>query len=214
VLACQRVAEPEVVQECLSDVAEQHARADREASLALCPTITNKKWQDQCVFGIALALTPVDPEYAFELCDEAGQWLDFCRHDVNGEIAQVDLSSAMAHCQAEEGDLLRRKSCWHGIGKYVGRIDVEAAFSACQEVPLGPQDLYRENCMHGVGWAGAEGSGGDFASECTRAGLQRDSCLLGVAYNLRRFDPVRGMKICASVGRADLRGKCQDWVGG
>jgi hypothetical protein len=214
VLACGQIGEQEMTYECLSDVGEQHALVDRGTALALCETIGKRKWRDQCVFGIALTLQPGDPVYAFRLCDQSGQWLDYCRHDVNGQIAETDLPHAMANCAAEEGDLLRRKSCWHGIGKYVGRIDTDQGFAACQQVPLGPQDLYRENCVHGVGWAGAEQLNAAFVSECDKAGNQRDSCLLGVAYNMKRLNPEEGLQICAKVGRGDLRQKCNQWVGG
>lgn len=211
-LACARMGREEGRQECISDVAERHARTDREAALALCPTIGRKKWRDQCVFGIALAFAKTEPEWAFRRCDQAGQWRDFCRHDVNGEIAQVDLDLALAHCAAEEGDLLRRKSCWHGIGKYLAREDVERAFAACARVPEGPQGLYRENCVHGLGWGASEAAGAGFLPSCERAGPQRDSCRLGVAYNLVRFDPGAAAEICAGVARADLREDCLRFV--
>jgi hypothetical protein len=210
-LACAELA-GEARDECTSDVAELHARTDRAAALALCPGIATPKWRDQCVFGVALALSRVDPAAAFRLCDDAGRWTDFCRHDVNGEIAQVDAALAFAHCAAEEGDLLRRKSCWHGIGKYIARVDVAGAFHRCATVPLGPDGLYRENCFHGLGWGAAETAGRDFAARCAEAGPQRDSCVLGVAYNLRRFDPAGAVSLCESVAREDLQAQCNRFV--
>ena len=211
--ACQAIAEPDTRLECQSDVAEGYARVDRDAALAVCPAIDKKKWRDQCVFGIALAWSTQDSPWAFRLCDQAGKWRDFCRHDVNGEIAQVDVDLALAHCAAEEGDLLRRKSCWHGIGKYLARVDVDGAFAACARVPEGPQGLYRENCVHGLGWGASEGAGAAFLPTCARAGPQEDSCRLGVAYNLVRFDAAQALEICASVQRTDLRAQCQAFVG-
>jgi hypothetical protein len=68
--------------------------------------------------------------------------------------------------------------------------------------------------VHGVGWAGAEQLNADFVAECDKAGAQRDSCLLGVAYNLKRLNPADGLQVCAMAGRADLREKCNLWVGG
>ena len=205
---CMQIQEEDTMWECLSDIAEVYAPFDREASLALCPSIQKKKWRDQCVFGIALALSTIDSPWAFRTCDKAGKWRDFCRHDVNGEIAVVDVDLALEHCHAEEGDLLRRKTCWHGIGKYIARVDVDAAFQACARVPLGPKNLYRENCIHGLGWGASEKQGSDFASSCHRAGAQKDSCLLGVAYNLRRFDPQEGIRLCDRVVREDLKAQC------
>lgn len=210
--ACQKIKESDMKWECMSDIAEQYAPFDRNASLDLCPTIQKKKWRDQCVFGIALALSTVDSPWAFRTCDKAGKWRDFCRHDVNGEIAVVNVDLALEHCGKEEGDLLRRKTCWHGIGKYIARVDVDAAFSACERVPLGPDNLYRENCYHGLGWGASEKAGGAFADRCDRSGEQQDSCILGVAYNLRRFAPKEGLNLCGTVQRNDLRTQCEDFL--
>lgn len=208
ILACEKIQAKRIQNECLADVAEQYATTDREAALAVCPTIKNGKWRDQCVFGVALALRPIDPDGALALCYESGRWVDYCRHDVNGEIAQVDLDHALRNCNRLEGDILRQKTCYHGIGKYVGRISTEEGFAACQRVDLGPQNLFRENCVHGVGWAGAEQMAEKFAADCSRAGDQQDSCLLGVAYNLKRHKPLVGIEICDSVERNDLRSDC------
>ena len=87
---------------------------------------------------------------ASKLCSESGQWRDFCRHDVNGEIAVVNPELALEHCAAEEGDLLMRKSCWHGIGKYIARVDVQKTYAACDQVPPGPEQLYRGNAFMGL----------------------------------------------------------------
>jgi hypothetical protein len=210
--ACQAVAERDTRMECTADVAELYASHDREAALEVCPTIPRKKWADQCVFGIALALSTTDPDWAFRICDQAGMWRDFCRHDVNGEISVIDDEQARTNCAREEGDLLTRKTCWHGIGKYIARVDVDQAFSACEKVPPGPRNLYRENCFHGLGWGAAETAGADFASACRRAGDQTESCKLGVAYLLRRLEPERALSICSSVTRRDLQERCNVYV--
>ena len=210
--ACQKITEADMKWECMSDIAEQYAPFDRHASLELCPSIQKKKWRDQCVFGIALALSTIDSPWAFRTCDKAGKWRDFCRHDVNGEIAVVNVDLALSHCGKEEGDLLRRKTCWHGIGKYIARVDVNDAFAACERVPLGPDNLYRENCYHGLGWGASEKAGGAFADQCERSGEQKDSCILGVAYNLRRFAPQEGLNLCGTVQRDDLKQQCEDFL--
>jgi len=207
--ACAELSEGAGRAECQADVAEGYARFDRDAALGVCPTILRRKWRDQCVFGIALAWATTDSEWAFRLCDQAGQWHDFCRHDVNGEISQIDVDLALTHCAEEEGDLLRRKSCWHGIGKYVARQDVDAAFAACARVPEG---LYRENCMHGLGWGASESQGAAFLPSCERAGPLADSCRLGVAYELSRVDPTGAADICPQVGRPELRAQCQRFI--
>jgi hypothetical protein len=209
VKACGSIRSSRTRQECLADTAELHAPTSRARALALCPTIAHKKWRDQCVFGIALAVVGKDPQEAFTLCDQAGMWRDFCRHDVNGEIAVVSLTQALEHCASEQGGLLTRKSCWHGIGKYIARVDVPRALDACQQVPQG---LYRENCVHGLGWGAAEKGGVAFAMRCGMAGPEADSCRLGVAYNHRRFDKAAAEEVCTTVRRPDLRSQCQAFV--
>lgn len=206
--ACDILSDDVLQAECHADVAELHAPTDRDAALAVCPDIPTKKWRDQCVFGIALALSEPDPRFAFRLCDDAGQWRDFCRHDVNGEIAQVDDPLAFEHCAAEEGDILTRKTCWHGMGKYIARVDVPRAWEVCARVPLGPDNLYRENCVHGLAWGAAESAGRDFLGQCDTLPEQHDSCRLGVAYFESRFDTPSALEICDQVVRADLRTKC------
>lgn len=210
--ACGDLSDAELQDECHADAAELHAVTNRDASLAVCPEIERAKWRDQCVFGIALALSTVDSPYAFRLCDDAGQWRDFCRHDVNGEIAQVNDPLAWEHCAADEGDLLTRKTCWHGIGKYVARVDVPRAFALCEKVPPGENDLYIENCYHGLGWGASEKAGRDFAAQCDKAGEKAPSCRLGVAYNLKRFDPAAALELCRAVGRQDLEDQCVQFV--
>lgn len=210
--ACRAAANEEITLECSADVAELYSPADRVTAMAVCPTITSKKWRDQCVFGISLAIVGTDPEWAFRNCDNAGMWHDFCRHDVNGETSQTNVDLALAHCAEEEGDLLRRKTCWHGIGKYIARLDVDAAKAACERVPLGPDNLYRENCFHGLGWGAAEKGGAEFAYRCGLAGPQEDSCKVGVAYQLKRLEPAKALDICATVRRDDLRSQCQSFI--
>lgn len=209
---CDRLQKEEQHWECYSDSAELYASTNRDVALEVCPTIGKKKWKDQCVFGIALVWSTQDSPWAFALCEQAGQWRDFCRHDVNGEISVVNLDLALEHCGREEGDLLTRKSCWHGIGKYIARVDVDRAFQACDRVPSGPSNLYKENCYHGLGWGASETAEESFMAQCERAGEEKSSCLLGIAYNLRRFDIDRGLRICQTVPRLDLQEQCLRFV--
>ena len=209
--------DPDTLFECQSDVAELHAPSDLDAALAVCPSIPWRKWRDQCQFGISLAMRPSRPRWAFQNCDNAGKWHLFCRHDVNGEIAQSgDLEMAVAHCLATEGSLLKRSTCWHGISKYIGRVSIDDAFAACDRVPDAPEadgaQYYREQCYHGLGWAGAEQEGLGFMPTCARAAAFRDSCLLGIAYHERRLSIDNGLTACAEVVRADLKEQCEQMV--
>jgi len=207
--ACGEIERRRTIHECTADVAELHARTDLRVALAVCPEIPRKKWRDQCVFGIALAMVEPAPAAAFSLCDSAGMWRDFCRHDVNGEIAVRDVAHAMSNCAAEEGNHLTRVSCWHGIGKYIARVDVRRAVSACRQVPAG---LYRENCAHGLGWGAAESRGVAMADQCHAVGEVADSCRLGVAYNHRRFDIDAALDVCTGIRRSDLQRQCFTFV--
>ena len=124
----------------------------------------------------------------------------------------MDTQNALSKCALEEGDILTRKTCWHGIGKYLARVDVERAFDACAQVPAGPNDLYIENCIHGLGWGASETEEEAFIPTCDRSGRQKDSCLLGIAFNLKRIDRERGMAVCERVERSDLKSKCTQFV--
>lgn len=213
-LACDEVKRRRLRQECQADVAELHVPTDLEAARGVCPSIPTRKWRDQCYFGIAMALVNIDAREALSACDDAGIWRDFCRHDVLGEVSVFDLEMVLETCAKEEGDLLTRKTCWHGIGKYIGRVDLPRAFAACERVPLGPDKLYRENCVHGVGWAAGERLGDAGLSECRAAGPMEDSCRLGVAFQIMRSQPDMAVDICHSVSRGDLREHCLGWVSG
>lgn len=211
-LACGEVTRDRLRFECMADVAEMHALTSLPDSLAVCPTIPKKKWADQCTFGISMALVATDPARALANCDGAGMWRDFCRHDVLGETSTRNLDFVLEACGREEGDLLTRKSCWHGIGKYIGRQDLDAAFAACRRVPLGPSGLYRENCVHGAGWAAGERMGSAAVATCEALAENRDSCLLGVAYQIKRVDPDSAVGVCKRAGRSDLATRCLAFV--
>lgn len=207
--ACARIADGELRQECHADVAEGHARVDVDRSFTICDGIERKKWRDQCVFGIAMAYALTDPTFALATCEKSGQWRPFCRHDVNGERAVVDPDGAVAYCASL--DPARQDTCWHGVGKYIGRVDTARALAVCDRAPL-DGDL-RGQCVHGVGWAAAERSGSAAAVMCEPLGAMRDSCILGVAYHARRFDPEHAAALCGTAEAAAERRRCLDFVG-
>lgn len=211
-LACAEVRRARLAQECSADAAELHVPADLQASRAVCPTIPARKWRDQCFFGIAMALVPTDPRLALATCEDAGIWRDFCRHDTLGEASVQDLDLVLEVCGREEGDLLTRKTCWHGIGKYIGREDLPRALAACARVPPGPGGLYRENCVHGAGWASGERSGAAGAEACAQAGPLEDACRVGVAFQVLASDPTTATGVCGSLRRSDLRRHCLAWL--
>ena len=207
-LACDEIVRARLRYECMADIAEMHVWTDLKTARTVCPEIPRKKWHDQCFFGVAMALSQRLPDDALKACDDAGIWRDFCRHDVIGEVSARDVDWALDICHQETGDTLTRKTCWHGIGKYVGRVDPNAGFDACERVPAGPENLYVENCIHGVGWAISEQSGAAGLPSCAKAGANQDSCYLGVAFNLKRLDPESANSICRQVKRDDLQAHC------
>ena len=210
--ACVQVKDIDQSMECVSDVAELHTRTDRVRAEQICPTIAKRKWKDQCWFGLGLAWSTEDFEYARGNCEKAGMWRDFCRHDVNGEIAQVDPVNALDWCKQELGTPLQRKTCFHGLGKYLGRTQPQEATQICTQVPTS-NPLYQENCFHGLGWAVAEKRSTDASlAFCDGLPMHIDSCLLGLSAHAKRLDPEAALSLCSRVERSDLRGRCEGFA--
>ena len=205
---CLDVGEEAMQFECRADVAETIAAAHRDDALAICAEIPSVKWRGQCHFGVGLALAEVDPEFAIARCDDAEAFRAFCRHDVVGEVSLVNLPAAVAICGREEGDALTRKTCWHGIGKYLARRDIREAGSACSQATTSWQGL----CFHGVGWGAAERDVDAALSGCAEFSTFADNCRHGVANELKRTDPQREQAICESLQNSEARGKCLAFV--
>jgi hypothetical protein len=205
---CALIGDAEMRDECRADTAEASAPVDRAASEAICAEIASVKWRGQCHFGIGLALAETDPTYAFDRCTEAEAFRDFCRHDVVGEVALVALEAAVTLCAREEGDVLTRKTCWHGIGKYLARRDFAEASRACDRTT--PD--WRGNCYHGIGWGAAERDPDAALAGCDGLGEFTDNCRQGVAHQLKRFDPDRAVAICESIGSSIIRTRCLAFV--
>lgn len=207
--ACAAVHEPTRAQECVSDVAEGHTLTDRARAAAICATIPALRWRDQCVFGMALALVKTEPIEALQICERAGVWTRFCRHDVNGERAVQEPTASAAYCGVLAAQ--ERPSCWHGVGKYLGRADPGLAGRTCGLAPV-EQDL-RGQCVHGLGWALAEAGGAAAAAGCARLGDEADSCVMGVAYHTKRVDPAAALALCDQVGERQEAARCREVVG-
>ena len=123
-------------------------------------------------------------------------------------IDRVDLEPAVAFCSREEGDTLTRKTCWHGIGKYLARRDLDEAAAACGRATA----EWRGNCFHGVGWGAAERDTDAALSGCERLAPYVDNCRQGVAHQLKRFDPARAVALCESIGTVSIRERCLQFV--
>ncbi len=205
---CAEVRDPELREECLADVAEAAAPNDRAASERICAGVTARKWRGQCQFGIGLALAETDPTYALGRCEHAEAFRDFCRHDVVGEVALADLAPAVAFCAQEEGDALTRKTCWHGIGKYLARRDAREAAAACGKAT----EAWRGNCFHGVGWGAAERDPDAALAACASFVPHAENCRQGVAHQLKRFDAPRALALCESLTDTRLRARCLAFV--
>lgn len=207
-LICKKVTDGELEQECEADVAETVAPQDRAFSERVCVGIPTIKWRGQCHFGIGLALAEIDARYAMGRCDHAEAFLRFCRHDVVGEVALEDTPAAIALCAEEQGDTLTRSTCWHGIGKYLARRDVNEARAACDV----STESWRNNCYHGLGWGGAERDPDATLAACGSMGAYADSCRQGVAHQLKRGDPARAIALCESIGTDWIRERCLNFV--
>ncbi len=205
---CAEVKDAELGLECRSDVAEATAPVDREIAETICKGIDSLKWRGQCHFGIGLAMAEIDPPYALGRCEQAEVFRDFCRHDVVGEVALVDLEPAVAFCAQEQGDILTRKTCWHGIGKYIARRDANEAALACMRST--PEWI--GNCYHGLGWGAAERDPDATLAFCERQGQYRDNCQQGVAHQLKRADPTRAVSLCENISNAAIRARCLTFV--
>lgn len=205
---CNRLAEGAAREECNSDVAETIAPRARARAAEICAAVASTKWRGQCHFGMGLALAETDPEAAMALCDSAEAFRTFCRHDVVGEVAMVNLPAALTICGREEGDTLTRKTCWHGIGKYLARRDLTEASGACLAGPRSWQSL----CFHGMGWGAAERDVEAALAGCAAFGEYADNCSHGVANQLKRSDPARGLAICESLTQPEARAKCLAFV--
>ena len=130
---------------------------------------------------------------------------------MNGEIAQVDAEAALAWCNETPMSDLQLKGCYHGLGKYLGRSDPDLGREICLRVPR-DRDIHPQQCFHGWGWALAESDTEGAASRCQEGEAWRDSCVLGVSANLKRFDPGRAAELCESVRSQTLRGSCQRFL--
>lgn len=205
---CDEIGDEELRLECHADVAEVLGPTELAAAEAICDRIDRVKWRGQCHFGIGLARAHEDPPSALGQCEKAETFRDFCRHDVVGTVSEVNLDAAVAFCAREEGDTLTRKTCWHGIGKYLARRDFDEAVAACGR----STEQWRSNCFHGLGWGAAERDPDATLAACARLPEFADSCRQGVAYELKRADPQRAITLCSSLQTEAIRTRCLDFV--
>lgn len=204
---CARLSEQALLEECHADVAESIAVMNRTRSESICAGIASVKWRGQCNFGIGLALAETDAEYAVARCAHAEVYQTFCRHDVVGEIALVDLAAAQTICAREEGDWLTQKTCWHGI-KYLARRSAAEAIASCAATT----PAWMSNCFHGVGWGAAERDPDAALAACETVGEWSDNCRHGVANQLKRADPQRAVALCESISKSETRARCLEFV--
>lgn len=208
--ACAQVGERELQLECMADVGELHSSVDVDRAFGICKSIPKRKWADQCVFGIAMTYAISDTAFALATCEKSGRWKRFCRHDVNGERSVVDQDGALAYCASLDTHE-KKQTCYHGVGKYIGRVDMSASLATCARVPV-EGDL-RGQCLHGAGWAAAETESAGALRWCTDdLGALQDSCIMGVAYQAKRFAPDQAVELCNRVQDASERSHCLDFV--
>ena len=209
---CAQVVDPELKLECADDVAESITLRDRAGAEAICNAVTDRKWRGQCWFGVGLACAETDSAYALARCARAEAFERFCRHDVVGEVSLVNLDAGVAFCTQGEiekaDDPLARKTCWHGIAKYLARRDIHEAAAACGRAT----ESWRGTCFHGLGWGAAERDPDGTLAACAEFGPYADYCQQGVAYELKRADATRAMALCEAIGTATIRDRCVEFV--
>ena len=209
---CAQVADPELKLECADDVAESITLRDRAGAEQICNAVTDRKWRGQCWFGVGLAWAETDSAYALARCAHAEAFERFCRHDVVGEVSLVDLDAGVAFCTQGEvekaDDPLARKTCWHGIAKYLARRDIHEAAAACGRAT----ESWRGTCFHGLGWGAAERDPDATLAACAEFAPYADYCQQGVAYELKRADATRAMALCEAIGTSTIRDRCVEFV--
>lgn len=209
---CTHVADRELGLECVDDVAESITLRDRARAESICLGVADRKWRGQCWFGVGLAWAETDSAYALSRCAHAEAFERFCRHDVVGEVSLVNLDAGVAFCTQGEvekaDDPLARKTCWHGIAKYLARRDIHEAAAACGRAT----ESWRGTCFHGLGWGAAERDPDGTLATCAEFGPYADHCQQGVAYELKRADPTRAMALCEAIGTPALRDRCVEFV--
>ena len=209
---CDQVVEPELKLECVDDVAEATTLADRAGAERICTGVVDRKWRGQCWFGVGLAWAETDSDYALGRCEHAEAFERFCRHDVVGEVSLVDVDAGVAFCTRGEAehadDDLTRKTCWHGIAKYLARRDVGEAAAACERATAS----WRGTCYHGLGWGGSERDPDGTLAACAGFGPWADYCRQGVAHEQKRVDPTRALALCEAIGTTTVRARCLEFV--
>ncbi len=205
---CTHVVDPELRLECVDDVAEAITLRDRARAEQICVGVQDRKWRGQCWFGIGLAWAPTDSDYALGRCQYSEAFERFCRHDVVGEVSLVNLDAAVAFCTRGEtehaDDDLTRKTCWHGIAKYLARRDIHESAAACGRAT----DQWRGTCFHGLGWGASERDPEGTLATCPEFGAYADYCTQGVAWQLKRADPTRSLALCEAIPTAEIRDRC------
>lgn len=210
---CAQVVDPELKLECVDDIAEATTLTDRAGAEQICNDVQDRKWRGQCWFGVGLAWAETDADYALTRCDRAEAFERFCRHDVVGEVSLVNLDAGVAFCARGEAehadDDLTRKTCWHGIAKYLARRDVIEAAEACGRAT----ESWRGTCFHGLGWGASERDPDRALAACPGFGAYADYCTQGVAHELKRVDPTRAHALCEAIGTSSVRSRCLEFVG-
>lgn len=209
---CAEIIDRELGLECVDDVAEAITLRERARAERICLGVEDRKWRGQCWFGVGLAWAETDPEYALERCDYAEAFERFCRHDVVGEVSLVNLDAGVAFCARGEveraDDDLTRKTCWHGIAKYLARRDLREAAGACERAT----EQWRGTCVHGAGWGASERDPDRTLASCPELGQYADYCRQGVAHQLKRADPTRALALCEAIATQKVRSRCVEFV--
>ena len=109
-------------------------------------------------------------------------------------------------CEKQTDNLMRR-TCFHGIGKYLGKSMQDKAITYCGQIK---ESDIKKSCYHGAGWGVSEISdSGKAVSYCKKIKSNfTDNCLVGVAWQISKTNNELSKKICENVINKVAKTKC------
>jgi len=202
---CKQINQDSLRDECYNDIIIEIGKENPEEAQQHCEKINSEKWRGECYFNMALFLTKTNIAKAFAMCDKAEIYIPFCYHDVAGEVSLINATIALNICGKQ--DNLTKRTCFHGIGKYLGRSKPEKAIIHCNIIK---EKEYKETCYHGMGWGISETNDSNkaiFYCKKTKSYFT-DKCLVGVAWQVSKTNKELSGKICERVIVDEVKTEC------
>ena len=205
---CKQIDQNLLRDECYNDIIIEIGKEKPEEIKKYCNEINSEKWRGECYFNMALFLTKINITKAFAICNKAEIYVPFCYHDVAGEASLINTTKALNICE-KQVDNLTKRTCFHGIGKYLGRNKPDKAIIYCNQIE---DKGYKESCYHGLGWGMAEIDMGnmDYArSNCEGIESElKNNCFIGVAWKLSKNDKEKAKEVCNNIKNEQIKKEC------